>query len=261
MSARPLPSATPVAAPAPRFDRKFIEEHKLLERYLDGKLPVKGARDLEQWCSNNPEYLAELKLSERAEASLKLLDACGRPVDLREPRNPWWRSAYLLFGLAAATALSLTACWVLNIKNSSLQNRLDEARTMQTQGPLVQPGSETSVTITPDRRPDLGRARIVVSREVPQLIDIHIDLGFTQANGNAKSFASASRVTTFRLVVDKVDQGRALIVNNLLKDSNDQLRLTLNSSGLSAGIYTVRIEAVPFGGGAYPVGWLKLEVN
>jgi hypothetical protein len=46
-----------------------------------------------------------------------------------------------------------------------------------------------------------------------------------------------------------------------LKDSNNQLRLTLNTTGLSAGIYTVRIEGVPFGSGPYPVGWMLLEVK
>ena len=35
MSARPVPPT------APRFDRKFIEDHQLLQRYLEGKLPVK----------------------------------------------------------------------------------------------------------------------------------------------------------------------------------------------------------------------------
>ena len=40
-----LRKAAPVS---PRFDRKFIEDHKLVERYLENKLPFKGARDLEQ---------------------------------------------------------------------------------------------------------------------------------------------------------------------------------------------------------------------
>src|ERR1700720_4553919 len=45
----------PVTAPtAARFDAKFIEDHKLLDRYLEGKLPPKGARDLENWCRANP---------------------------------------------------------------------------------------------------------------------------------------------------------------------------------------------------------------
>jgi len=59
---------------SPRFDRKFIEDHKLVERYLENKLPFKGARDLEQWCRQHPDYLNELKISERAHASLKLLE-------------------------------------------------------------------------------------------------------------------------------------------------------------------------------------------
>jgi hypothetical protein len=265
MNARltPTASTTPSAPIAPRFDRKFIEEHQLLERYLEGKLPLKGARDLETWCRDNPDYLNELRLSERAQSSLKLLEACGKPVDLTEPRPPWWKSLYLLIGLGAATLLSLTAFWVLFGKYFILQNRLEEARTVQNQGPLVQPTSETSVTITPDRAPDQGAARIVVSRSAPQLMDVRIDLGFTQpsSTGPQTSAAMAKKLMTFRMIVDKKDQGRALILNNLLKDSNNQLRLTLNSTGLSAGIYTVRIEGVPFGGGPYPLGWMTLEVR
>jgi hypothetical protein len=256
MNARPAPPT------APRFDRKFIEEHQLLERYLEGKLPVKGARDLEQWCRSNPEYINELKLAERAQSSLKLLEACGKPVDLREPSTPWWRSVYLLIGLSVVTFLSLAAFWVLSGKYYGLQHRLEEARTVQTQGPLVQPTSESSVTVTPDRAPDVGRARIEVKRDVPQLIDIHIDLAYTEAKTpGALNNLAAKKVTTFRLVVDKKDQGRALIVNNLLKDSNNQLRLTLNTTGLSPGIYTVRIEGLAFGGGITPVGWMLLEVK
>lgn len=265
------PAATPTAAaaasagataavPVRSFDRKFIEEYRLIERYLDGKLPLKGARDLEHWCRDNPGYLAELKLSERAQASIQLLDACGKPVDWREPRTPWWRSVYLSIGLAAAACLSLSACWVLTVEYSTLRTRLQETSTRQTQGPLVQPGSESSVTIIPDREPTLGRARLVVSRDLPQLIDVHVDLAY-DANASSTANAPAKKVTTFRLVVDKKDAGRALIVNNLLKDSNDQLRLTLNTTALAAGIYTVRIDGVPFGGGVYPAGWLLLEVK
>ena len=40
-----------------RFDRKFIEDHKLVERYLDNKLPFKGARDLVQRIRSHPDYL------------------------------------------------------------------------------------------------------------------------------------------------------------------------------------------------------------
>ncbi len=65
----------------------------------------------------------------------------------------------------------------------------------------------------------------------------------------------------FRLFVDKKDQGRALVLNDLLKDSNGELRMTVNSTGLSAGIYNVRIEALQPRGIPIPVGWLLLDVR
>src|SRR3981189_3320493 len=64
MNVRIISQGNPQTAP-PRFDRKFIEDHQLVERYLDNKLPFKGARDLENWCRAHPDYLNELKLSER----------------------------------------------------------------------------------------------------------------------------------------------------------------------------------------------------
>ena len=115
MNARTIPETKPAGKPqpvSPRFDKKFIEDHKLVERYLENKLPFKGARDLEQWCRAHPDYLNELKLSERAHASLKLLEASGRPQDLGEPKPPWWKSIYLLIGLAAFAFVCLIVCLV-----------------------------------------------------------------------------------------------------------------------------------------------------
>jgi hypothetical protein len=238
------------SAPAsPRFDRKFIEEHKLVERYLENKLPFKGARDLENWCRDNPEYLNELQLQERAQASLKLLEASGRPQDLREPQPPWWKTIYVLIGLCVVTFVSLIACWAVVGKYASLQRQLEDAKHVQAEGPLVQPAAENAYYVSPDRAPDVNKARIQVSRSSPQLMDVHIDLGFTQ------------KITEFRLIVDKKDQGRAMILNDLLKDSNGELRLTLNSTGLAAGTYLVRIEELPPRGTPTPIGWLSLEVN
>jgi hypothetical protein len=234
---------------SPRFDRKFIEDHRLLERYLENKLPFKGARDLEEWCRAHPDYLNELKLSERAHASLKLLEASGRPQDLGEPTAPWWKSIYVLIGLGAVTFVSVAAFWAMAGKYSSLQGKLEDTKRTINQGPLVQPATEKAILVSPDHAPGIDRARIALSRTAPLLMDVHIDMGYTQ------------KLTQFRMIVDKQDQGRALVLNNLFKDSNGELRLTLNSTGLSAGIYTVRIEALPARGIPIPIGWLLLEVK
>jgi hypothetical protein len=234
---------------APRFDRKFIEEHRLIERYLEGKLPFKGARDLEQWCRANPDYLNELGLSERAHASLKLLEASGQPQDLREPAPPWWKSIYVLIAAGAIAFISLVAFWSLFGKYALLRSELSDARSTVDQGSLVQPATHTSTMISPDHAAGIGQARITVSRSAPQLIDVHIDLAYT------------GKINEFRMFVDKKDQGRALILGNLLKDSNNELRVTLNTSGLAAGIYDVRIEGLPARGSPIPLGWLALEVH
>jgi hypothetical protein len=248
MNARTISTAAPQPAP-PRFDRKFIEDHKLVERYLEGKLPFRGARDLENWCRAHPEYLNELKLSERAHTSLKLLEASGQPQDLGEPKPPWWKSIYVPIGLGVVAFLSLVAFWSLMGKYVLLRGELTDVRTAMTQGTLVQPATTSTVSINPDRAPGIDRARVVVSRSAPQLIDLHIDLSYTQ------------KLMQFRLFVDKQDQGRALVLNNLLKDSNGEVRMTLNTTGLAAGNYTARFEALPPRGSPIPIAWLILEVH
>jgi hypothetical protein len=248
MNARTIAQGKP-APVSPRFDRKFIEDHKLVERYLENKLPFKGARDLEQWCRQHPDYLNELKLSERAHASLKLLEASGKPQDLGEPKPPWWQSIYVLIGLGSVALICLIAFWVIAGKYSLLQGRLEDTKRAISQGPLVQPAVEQAISVAPDHAPGINRARIKLSRTAPLLMDVHVDLGYTQ------------KLTQFRLFVDKQDQGRALVLNNLFKDSNGELRVTLNSTGLAAGIYNVRIEALPPRGIPIPIGWLILEVT
>ena len=232
----------------PRFDRKFIEEHQLLERYLEQKLPPKGARELEDWCRKNPQYLDELKLPIRTQSSLKLLEASGRPADLSEVQPPWWKTLYFLVGLGVVTLLSLIAFWALFARYSLLKGELAETTTRLTQGPLTTPATLSNLRLAPDRIAGADTARVSVSRSAPQLLDLRINMEY-------------SRASQFRLTVDKEDQGRALIIENLTKDSNGDLRLSFNSSGLAAGTYKVRIEGLPMRGAPLAEGWLILEVH
>jgi hypothetical protein len=244
-----------------RMDLKFIEEHGLVQRYLDGKLPAKGARQLEAWCREHPELLDGLNLAGRTEMSLKLLEAAGSPHDLGEPRPPWWKSAYVVCSLAAVAATLAVALWFVSGRYAHVRGELEDARATVDKGAMVQPTTSSILRVTPDRDAASGRARITVNRAAPLLLDVHIDLGYTGKTDLGYG-GTSFRLTPFRLIVDKQGQGRALVLNNLLKDSNGELRMTLNSSALAAGIYTARIEALSsFGGGAVPVGWVTLEVR
>lgn len=248
MTTRTL-SQVRVQPDAPRFDRQFIEQHQLVERYLENKLPLKGAQELENWCRAHPEYLAGLKLAERAQSSLKLLEASGKSQDLGEPKPLWWKSIYVLIGVGVVALMSLVAFWSLFSRYELLRGELADTRARIDHGPLVQPAAETSMRIVPDRAAGIDRARIILNRSAPQLLDLHIDLGYT------------NKLSQFRVFVDKKDQGRALVLSNVVKDSNNELRATLNSTGLSAGIYTIRIDAIALRGVPIEVGWLLLDVR
>ena len=111
-------------------------------------------------------------------------------------------------------ALSLIAFWALLGKYVLLRGELDDTRNLINQGSLVQPATSRELRVSPDRAAGIDRARIVVTRAAPQLLDVHIDLGYTD------------KLMEFRLFVDKKDQGRALVLNNLLKDSNGEFHGT-----------------------------------
>jgi len=112
MNARTISPGNPQAA-LPRFDRQFIEDHKLLERYLENKLRSRALVISRIGAARIPNTSNELRLSERAQTSLKLLEASGQPQDLREPQQPWWKSIYVPIGLGVVAVLSLIAFWAL----------------------------------------------------------------------------------------------------------------------------------------------------
>ncbi len=184
-------------APSPRFDRKFIEDHKLVERYLEGKLPFKGARDLEAWCRAHPDYLNELKLSERSHNSLKLLEASGQPQDLGEPKPPWWKSVYLPIGLGLLAVVCLLAFWAVLGKYVLLRGQLEDARTLMTQGSLIQPATEREVAHQSGPRsrhrqgPDCGEPQRAPAP------DVHVDMNYTTSWRNF-ACSSTSRTRAVR---------------------------------------------------------------
>jgi len=114
----------------------------------------------------------------------------------------------------------------------------------------VQPAVEKNLYIAPDHAPGIDRAKVKLNRAAPLLADVHIDLRYTQ-----------KQQMQFRMFVDKKDQGRAMVPQQPAEGFEWRAAMTLNSTGLSAGTYTVRFEALPPRGIPIPIGWLLLEVE
>lgn len=238
----------PVAALAPgRMDRDFILQNQIVERYLGGRLPVKGAQDFEHFCKQHPELLDQIGLGERVNSALRLLESGGRSAPWEERPQRWWEQLPVLLVLCGVCAALLVATlWSTN--RLSAQTRKAQSLEQQVAAQALDPAQSTHrVTVTPSRTAPSARSLAVIGGATAEFGDIYIDMSW-------------SRYTSFTLTIDRIDQGRVAILHNLLKDSNGNLHLLLNSSALGPGDYELTIEGLTWSGQPVAQAWATITI-
>jgi len=230
------------------MDRDFIARNQIVERYLSGKLPIKGATDFERFCRDNPQLLDELGLPERVNAVLRLLEASGKPEPWQEARKKFWEKPHFVFVLGTALLVSLVTLGVV-ASDRAEQNRqianLEQAIALQ---PLEPATSTHTIRLLPSRTGASESPAVVIGGGgTVELADLKIDM-----------VRSAFRA--FRVTIDRVGQGRVAVLNNLVKDSNGHLRIALNSSALGPGNYQLSIEGLTWQGEVVPDAWITIAV-
>jgi hypothetical protein len=73
--------------------------------------------------------------------------------------------------------------------------------------------------------------------------------------------ARSDKYNQFRVVIGRDDGTAVLHVDRLLRDSNGELRLALNSTLLPPGSYSLKIEGFTWRGDTEPVGRIRLSVR
>jgi hypothetical protein len=229
------------------MDRDFIARNQIVERYISGRLPLKGATDFEKFCAENPELLDELGLPERVNAGLRLLEAAGKPEPWQEPPRRFWEKPHLAIGLGVATlalAIALTVVWN---GSSDKSQKIAKLEKLVAEQPL-EPATQTrTVRLLPNYKGSTESPAVVVGGSQTQLADLKLDL-------------SRSSYRNFRITIDRIDQGRVAILHNVMKDSNGHVRLGLNTSALGPGNYQFTIEGVSWKGEAVPDAWLTIGI-
>src|SRR5208282_40506 len=229
------------------MDFQFIERHQIIERYLAGKLPLKGAQDFERFCKDHPELLEGLGLAARVNAGLRLLEAGGLAAPWEEkPRRFWEQWWPAPCALLLAVALGVVA---LNV--SSKLNRTQHALTAAQQRLIEQPIDPVTTTRT---------VTLIPSRTGPQS-NPSVGLGGSGEMADLKIDLSWSAYSAFLVSIDRVDQGRIAVLHYMLRDSNGQLRLALNTSTLGPGIYQLTMEGMTLHGDAIPQAWATIRVS
>jgi hypothetical protein len=250
---QPLPTppvvraAAPAAAPV-AMDRDFIARNQIVERYLSGKLPIKGATEFERFCAEHPELLDELGLPERVHAGLRLLEASGKPEPWREQDKRIWEKPHFVIGLGVLTLVLLVTAGMLASSASDKSHKIATLTKQVSEQPLEPATSTRTIRLLPSRSGASSSPAVIIGGGPAQLADLKIDL-------------SRSPYRAFRVTIDRVDQGRVAVLHNLLKDSNGHLRLALNSSALGPGNYQLTIEGLTWRGDPEPDSWVTIGVQ
>ena len=254
-AATPAPAAAGASAPAtaapaaatPPMDRDFIARNQVVERYLSGRLPLKGATDFERFCHDHPQLLDDIGLPERVNAGLRLLEASGKPEPWQESARPAWQKPQFTLALAIGVALLIVALVIVAAGSAAKNQRIIALQKQATERALDPATSTREIRLLPSRSGASNSPAIVIGGGPVQLADLRID-------------ESRSPYHAFRVTIDRIDQGRVAIIGNLAKDSNGHLRLALNSSALGPGNYQLTLEGLDWRGDPQPDSWVTIGI-
>jgi hypothetical protein len=252
MEAAPRPASESViptgstAASAQIMDRDFIARNQIVERYLSGRLPIKGVADFERFCREHPDELDALGLPERVNKALRLLDASGHPEPWQHSRLEFWQKPAVTIALAAACFMLLASIAVVGTQSGGRSDRIEALEKRVVEQPLSPATSTRAIRVLPSKRRTSSPA-VTIGGEKTQMADLKLDL-------------ARSPHKAFRITIDRVDQGRVAVLHNMQKDSNGHVRIALNSSALGPGNYQLKVEGLDWRGTAVPDSWITIAI-
>ncbi|HUG72055.1 MAG TPA: hypothetical protein VMK82_01405 [Steroidobacteraceae bacterium] len=226
----------------------FIEQHQIIERYLTGKLPLKGVQDFERWCRENPDTVAQLGLSDRINSALRLLDVAGEPLPWDERPRAAWQSLRVFASMTAVAVIAVVASMALFASGRNKSATIANLQQTVTEQPLLPLQATRSVTMELSRNGLPSRSQVAVGAGRTELADFKFDLTWSGYNN-------------FVVTIDRIDQGRVAVLTNLVRDSNGHVRVALNSSALGPGDYAVQVDGLDLRRGTLAQGWARFTVT
>ncbi|HEU4602999.1 MAG TPA: hypothetical protein VFS24_13570 [Steroidobacteraceae bacterium] len=258
------------------MDRKYIEQEHIVDRYLSGDLTVREAREFEKYCVEHPEFLKTLPIPVRLKARLSrqpdldsetgmfkaipssatraiqdAVDDGFEPEDEREAQQLSYAASpnrKLVMLLALLLIVSLGGVVMYAMRVSELTKQLRAARQTQTSLQMQAPASVQTYRVEPVRAKPSQPTLALGWLNPPQLLNLFIDV-------------SEGKYQQFMLTIDNVENGRVMQIRRVARDSNRELRLSLNSSALGPGDYLVHIEGYTWRGQTDDVGWIMLGLK
>jgi hypothetical protein len=133
-------------------------------------------------------------------------------------------AGWLLLSLAVLGV----ALWGSLTWSTSLAERLAAQRRLWNHRILPLTTGEQEFRLEPSRNGVMTSPAITIKNPA-LMLDFHID-------------EAQSPYDSFRVAIDRIDQGRVAVISHLHKDSEHHLRIELNSGALGPGTYQITIE-------------------
>src|SRR6266513_2019364 len=171
--AAPPTGAGAVSAP---MGLDFIARNQVVERYLSGRLPLKGATDFERFCHQHPELLDEIGLTERVHAGVRLLEASGKPEPWQEAARPLWQRPRVIPGLAAAVLVLGAALAMVALGSVAKSQRITALQKQAFERALDPATSTREIRLLPSRSGASNTPAITIGGGSTQLADFKIDV-------------------------------------------------------------------------------------
>ena len=232
-------------SPAPAMDREFIIKNQIVERYIAGRLPPKGVTDFERLIRSRPQLIDELGLAEKVNAGLRLLDAAGVAEPWAEKPKKFWEQPLFGLGAAALAVVALIVCAVLAMQVSSRNETIARQTKENLERPIAPSTLKRTIQVGVSRNGPPPRSALTISHG--EFAEMKVDMTWT-------------RFAAFRVSIDRVDQGRVAVLDNMEKDSNGHLRISLNAGAFGPGDYMVSVEGLNMRRESIPIAWYRLTV-
>jgi hypothetical protein len=229
------------------MDATFIEQNQIIERYLAGRLPLKGAQDFERFCKEHPDTLTKLGMADRIHMGLRLMDASGQPEPWAEKPVAFYMKPAVIAGVAGLAGTAIIAALMLLVGNSNKARQITVLQDELRMQPLLPARSTRSLLVKPSRTGPVSQNMVTIGGADTEMADFKYDVSW-------------SNYSNFRVSIDRVDQGRVAVLSNLARDSNGHLRISLNSSAIGPGTYQVTLEGLDWRGSPVPQGWASFSV-
>jgi hypothetical protein len=233
--------------PAMPMDRDFILKNQIVERYIGGRLPLRGAQEFERYCALHPELIEELGIGDRVNSGLRLLDASRVALPWEPKPRRWWEHPAVLVSSLLLCVAALVFASVIGSRIVQRDATIKGLR-VQLHDQAIDPATSThTVRLEPSRTAPSRRDAIVLGGGA-EMADLKIDMSW-------------SKYTAFRVTIDRVDQGRVMVLHNLLRDSNGDLHVGINTTALGPGSYQFAIEGLTIKNEAFAQAWVTVGLS